>query len=319
MSTAAVPEFQSVLRRIDGRRALLIADEVHHLGAEQQTSLMDERFAFRLGLSATPTRWEDQVGTERITDFFGPVVFEFGIRAAIAAKCLCPYRYEPVLVDLAKDELDTYERVIDEIEAAHDRGDLTEVVRLEEARSRVLNAASGKMERVRQAVAAHPPNRTLFYCASRHQLDAVAEILRTAGYLPRAFTAEEGRDARQALLLGFGAGEIPALVAMKALDEGVDVPETREAYILASSGNPREFIQRRGRVLRLSPGKTHARIVDYVVVPRGRTEYERELVEKELRRVLDFAASAMNADAARAAVWQILDRYQLLHLVGEYV
>ncbi|MEK6227469.1 MAG: DEAD/DEAH box helicase family protein [Chloroflexota bacterium] len=319
ISTAGVSEFQSVLRRIDGRRALLIADEVHHLGAEHHESLMDEKFSYRLGLSATPARWEDEAGTARLFRYFGPVVYEFGVRAAIAARCLSPYRYEPVLVDLDKSELETYDHTVEEIEHAVRERDIVRLGHLEEERVRVLNGAMGKLEKVREAIALDPPSRTLFYCASRRQLDAVSETLRAAGYLPRAFTAEEPSATRQELLSGFAAARIPALVAMKALDEGVDIPETREAYILASSGNPREFIQRRGRVLRLAPGKNRARIVDYVVVPKLRGEYERQLVEKELRRVLDFAASSMNPDAARAVIWPILDAYNLIHLVGEYI
>jgi len=208
---------------------------------------------------------------------------------------------------------------VGEIERAHQSNDFAEVTRLQEERSRVLNTAAGKLERIRDAIERNRPNRTLFYCASRRQLDAVSEMLRANGQLPRAFTAEEDSATRQEILTRFSSGQIPALVAMRALDEGVDIPETREAHILASSGNPREFIQRRGRVLRLAPGKTHARIVDYVVVPTSHGDYEQQLVERELRRVLDFAASAMNADGARAAIWHILDRYQLLHLVGEYV
>jgi superfamily II DNA or RNA helicase len=251
-------------------------------------------------------------------DYFGGVVFEFTIKDAIANGNLCPYVYEPILVELDEDELSEYRAVVGELEDLRRRPDSKPeaFTNLLAKRSSVLNGASGKIERLTSQLSKRAPDRSLFYCSSRLQLGAVADVLRDAGFTPRPFTAEEGRRERVTLLQGFADGVVPALVAMNALDEGVDVPSTREAHILASSGNPRQFVQRRGRVLRTWPGKTHARVIDYVVVPEGSSEYERDLVEREMRRVLDFAETAMNADQARQAVFSILDRFQLIHIVG---
>jgi len=55
------------------------------------------------------------------------------------------------------------------------------------------------------------------------------------------------------------------MLAIKCLDEGVDIPVINKAIILASSSNPREYIQRRGRVLRTHPGKDSAKIWDVLV------------------------------------------------------
>jgi len=318
-TTATLRPFQELSGRIDRDSALLIADEVHHLGTDKGSTLLSDRFAYRLGLSATPSRWKDEAGTERLLDYFGGIVFEFTIGDAIANGDLCPYVYNPILVELAYDELELYRQVMEEMEDVRSRADPKPeaLTALLARRSAVLNEASGKLDRVRGEVAARPPAHSLFYCASRLQLGAVSDILRDAGILPRPFTAEEDRRERSRLLADFASGGLVALVAMNALDEGVDVPSTREAHILASSGNPRQFVQRRGRVLRKHPGKTHARIVDYVVVPEGTTEYERDLVAREMRRVLDFTETAMNADQARQSVFGILDRYDLLHIVGE--
>ncbi len=290
---------------------MFIADEVHHLGADQGSSILRDAFPFRLGLSATPERWGDEVGNRALETYFGKVVFEFGIGAAIAARCLSPYEYLPVLVDLEEDELEAYRDVMADIDgalAAKGEGFDAKVRSLLNRRSDILNTARGKLDAVRRRVTEHPPDRTLLYCASREQMGAVSDLLRDRGIVPAPFTAEEDRTTRQNVLERFAAGAIPALVAMRALDEGVDVPATREAQLLASSGNPREFIQRRGRVLRPSPGKTHATIVDYVVVPEIDARLSQEIAAKEVRRVLEFAGSAMNADAARQRIWGLLDR-----------
>ena len=144
---------------------------------------------------------------------------------------------------------------IDGALAAKGEGFDAKVRSLLNRRSDILNTARGKLDAVRRRVTEHPPDRTLLYCASREQMGAVSDLLRDRGIVPAPFTAEEDRTTRQNVLERFAAGAIPALVAMRALDEGVDVPATREAQLLASSGNPREFIQRRGRVLRPSPGR----------------------------------------------------------------
>jgi len=317
-TTATLKPFEGLLARVDPESALLVADEVHHLGAEKGATLLSDRFKYRLGLSATPSRWKDEAGTERLLEYFAGIVFEFSIGDAIANGDLCPYVYHPILVELANDELEQYREVIEELEDARARGNPSPevIAALLARRSAVLNEASGKMDKLSAEVAARPPDHSLFYCASRLQLGAVSDILREAGVAPRAFTAEEDRHERAGLLAAFDSGSLPALVAMNALDEGVDIPTTREAHILASSGNPRQFVQRRGRVLRTHPGKSHARIVDYVVVPEGAGEYDRDLIAREMRRVLDFTETAMNADQARQSVFSILDRYELLHIVG---
>ena len=154
------------------------------------------------------------------------------------------------------------------------------------------------------------------YCANRKQLSAVMDLLWDRSIASRQFTGEEDRTTRQEILGEFESKVTPAIVAMKCLDEGVDVPFAREAYILASSGNPKEFVQRRGRLLRNAPGKSHAVIHDYVVVPDGRNDREREILKKEIRRVVEFANAASNRTKAVDVIWPALQRNGLLHEVG---
>jgi ERCC4-related helicase len=131
------------------------------------------------------------------------------------------------------------------------------------------------------------------------------------------FTAEEPNAVRQQILADFDSQVLQGLVAMKCLDEGVDVPSTKLAFILASSSNPREFIQRRGRILRRAPGKSEAIIYDFITIPpqswSSGTSFtiERSIVERELKRFREFATSARNKHQALDVIWQIAQRYNI--------
>ena len=162
---------------------------------------------------------------------------------------------------------------------------------------------------------------TLFYCAPG-QIDDVLRLLGCEkGLLVHRFTAEENTRERQQLLADFASGDFQALVAMKCLDEGVDVPSTHAAFILASSSNPREFIQRRGRILRRSPGKECSIIHDLIAVPPTAWDTsqhpptfqaERSIIRRELQRFKEFANPALNKHQALDVIWDIASRYSLL-------
>jgi superfamily II DNA or RNA helicase len=321
LATAGGGKFKRCLRAILEHPTILVADEVHHLGANGAADLLDPRYRWRLGLSATPKRWNDELGTEIVDSYFGGIVFEFSLAEAIAAGRLSPYRYEPVLVDLDREELTEYRRLMDDIEDLAldpETKRSPEMRHLLNQRSVILNGAAGKAATVATLVMGRRLSHTLFYCSSRLQMGAVSDVLRDLGIVPRPFTAEEDRATRAEVLGSFEAGRVPAIVAMRALDEGVDIPDTREAHLLASSGNPREFVQRRGRILRLAVGKTSATLYDYVVVPHGQGHYERDIARREMERVLEFAQSSLNPDVARQRVWPILDAFDLIHLVGGF-
>ena len=149
---------------------------------------------------------------------------------------------------------------------------------------------------------------------------------REVGLRVHRFTAEESTEERQSLLSRFASGDLQGLVAMRCLDEGVDVPNTQSAYILASSSNPREFIQRRGRILRLAPGKTEAKIHDLVAVPSLDTEanrnspiyeVERRILRRELKRFHEFAKTAKNRHRAINEIWHVARVYNLMGIFGD--
>jgi len=150
-------------------------------------------------------------------------------------------------------------------------------------------------------------------------LKAVTRILGTElGYRVSTYTAQNPLTEREELRRQFESGELQGLVAIRCLDEGVDIPAIQTAIILASSGNPRQFIQRRGRILRPYPGKERATLFDTIVLPpeldRETLEIERNLLRKELRRFVEFADLADNAGEARIKLLALQKRYDLLDL-----
>lgn len=311
-ATAALPAMTSLLQRLASTNLLVIGDEVHRLGSEGMDAILPRAAQYRLGLSATPERWEDPAGTARIVEYFGDIVFGYDIDDAISDGVLTPYEYLPVMVELTEGELDEYDRVVAAIDGQLakevGRRDRQALARLSAERAHVLNSASGKLGVVRREV---PPSAThaLAYCANRRQLSAVMDILWDRGIPVRQFTGEEDSKTRQATLAGLEDGSIPIVAAIRCLDEGVDVPAVTTAYLLASSGNPLQFVQRRGRLLRQSPGKSKASIFDLVVAPKSKSARHDALLERELRRVEAFASSALNRDEALARIAPMLDAF----------
>ena len=311
-------DFQSTIGRLTGP-TLLIADEVHHLGAERSRTQLPDNLAYRLALSATPDRWFDDAGTQTLRQYFGETVFEFTLDDAIRHGILVPYRYLPQIIELTDDEFDQYQALSEQIARLVN----TEDDALQDAlkmllikRSRLLNNAREKLRALKDLVEQMDGlHHALFYC-SPEQIDDVASLLGwELGLLIGRFTAQESNTERQQLLVDFDQQILQALVAMKCLDEGVDVPSTRVAFILASSSNPREFIQRRGRILRRAEGKTEAVVYDLIAIPpqtwtnQAAVNSERSIIEHELKRFMEFANSARNKHQALDVIWDIAGRY----------
>jgi len=239
-------EFQGSIARLNGP-SLLIADEAHHLGAERSRQNYPQNIPFRLALSATPDRWFDDVGTAALRAYFGKTVFAFPLEKAIGVS-LTPYYYYPHLVPLTDEELERYEELSAKIARLMNREDEEGQQALKMLlirRAKLLNKAKNKLDVLSELVDAQGAiEHALFYCAPG-QIDDVLRLLGwEKGLLVHRFTAEENPRERQQLLADFASGDLQALVAMKCLDEGVDVPSTRTAFILASTSNPREFIQK---------------------------------------------------------------------------
>jgi DNA phosphorothioation system restriction enzyme len=339
-STLIGDGFQSQVKYLPDR-TLIIGDEAHNLGAPKLEESLPRRIGLRLALSATPQRYFDDGGTQSLFDYFGPVLQpEFTLRDAIAQGALVHYLYYPILVELTEAESIAYLKLTRRIGRAllyrerenvkvGDFEDNEDLKPLLMQRARLIGAAENKLTALRELMATRiDTTHTLFYCSdgsqeagrsSLRQLKAVAKILGVElGYKVSTYTAHTSLAEREVLRLQFESGELQGLVAIRCLDEGVDIPAIQTAVILSSSGNPRQFIQRRGRVLRPHPGKERATIFDMIVLPpdldRETIEVERNLLKKELRRFVEFADLADNAGEARMKLLALQKRYGLLDI-----
>jgi superfamily II DNA or RNA helicase len=311
---------------------VFVADEAHNLGAASSLAALPESAGHRMALTATPERWFDPAGTQALVEYFGDPVIELGLADAIRMGALCEYDYYPVPVRLTEHESQLYSELSQRIgrlfamgaepEGADDDGG-TQLARLLQRRAQLLAHAHGKLDALRDQLLPRAGDRwQLIYCAEgtppqggARQIDEVQRMVGADLKIPsHPYTSEESRDDRQSILSRFKRGDLRALVAMRCLDEGVDVPDARRAFILASTTNPRQFIQRRGRILRRSPEKSVAEIVDFIAVPDGHVdmELERRLLRRELARFADFAATARNAGEALATMRPIRETYALM-------
>lgn len=288
---------------------LFIADEVHNAGAPESQKSMLEIYHKRVGLSATPNRYFDEEGTDIVKNYFGGVIFEYGLSQAIEDKWLTPYNYFPIIVRLSEEEYVEYKEISAQISRAvaiagdsKPNGIRDDVTRLLIKRSKIIKGAINKISQLTALLAELKRgdiSNTLIYCDGMEQLEQAQIILNRLGIINHKFTQSETLELREEILRNFASGTYKALVAIKCLDEGVDVPATKTAVIVASTSNPREFIQRRGRVLRKSAGKSQANVYDFVVVPPGGrssliNKSEKSILQNEFQRVRDFIDTASN-------------------------
>lgn len=315
-------------------KSLIIGDEAHNLGAPRLEESLPRKIGLRLALSATPERYFDEAGTEGIFEYFGPVLQpELTLADAIQQGALVRYAYHPILVNLTAAETKVYARLTTRIGWAlmkEEKSETNEVVTaLLMQRARLIGTAANKLVALRELMRQRlNSSHTLFYCGdgsiegnvsqkSSRQLAEVSRILGAElGYRVNTYTANTPLSEREFLRWQFERGELQGLVAIRCLDEGVDIPAIQTAVILASSNNPRQFIQRRGRVLRPHPSKERATIFDMIVMPpdlgRDTLDVERNLLKKELKRFLEFADLAENAGEARIKLLHLQAKYGLL-------
>lgn len=290
-----------------GVQTMLIGDEVHRLGAERFVSKPPEGFRHRLGLSATPVRQYDDDGTDGLFSYFGEVTYEYGLDRAIGS-CLVEYDYYVEPVTLNWDEVDRFLELTRKVGAAYRpnasfKENKAYAAAVRERRA-FLDIASGKLPALYAALDRHgldPIHHTLIYSSARDssQIEAVQELLDERGISNERITYKETPDVKkvQDTIHRFRSGDVAVLNAMKVLDEGFNIPEIATAFLLSSTGTEREWTQRRGRVLRMAPGKEKATIVDFLVLPPRDAQHPPAVVryiEGELKRVEAFARHSAN-------------------------
>jgi len=307
---------------------MLIGDEAHTLGARSFICNKPEFFDMRLALSATPRRQYDTDGTEEIFEFFGQPVYQFGIDRAIGF-CLAPYNYYVHACTLEDEELDKFERLTRRIVTAMGDGakeDDDKLLRLLIARRRIIETGAAKIALLRAVLNRREPRslkHALVYASAKNpnQFEEIAQVLTDLEIKWAPVTQDTTARSKllERTLRDFKQGICQVILAKKVLDEGVDIPSIREAFIIASSTIEREWIQRRGRVLRKHPDKPWALIHDFLCLPpakfmRGdRSNSLIRIVQNELNRAYEFGGYARNIagtdgvaanlDRIRTAYW----------------
>ena len=290
---------------------LLVADEAHNLGRERFIDKTPDYYEFRLGLSATPVRQYDEEGTAAIFDFFGPVVYRFTLKEAIG-KCLVEYDYYVHPCYLSATEMDQWYGLTELIKKSAWRNKdgkpddyLAKLYRDRRALLETIDSKVSILASLLDKLDLKKLRYTLIYGSDKgpEQLEQLNGILRERGILFHQLTSEEtqNREKTKNIIQSFQQGEIQILTAKRVLDEGVNIPQICQAFILASTTVERQWVQRRGRLLRTCSAinKNHSIIHDFIALPpdisEGMDSDTRSLVRSELSRIQEFASLARNA------------------------
>lgn len=340
-------DFQQLVNQLP-EDLIVIADEAHNIGSKSvRKAFKTLKAQRRIALSATPSRIYDAEGTAEIESFFNdtyPYIVNFSMAKAMEKGRLMNYNYYPVLVVLDDEEMEEYANITRQImwlyDAAGNCKDKSKAERLLQDRKRILHKANDKIGALKKIVRQIGEER-LKYCfvyvpegisdndcstsisndspkIIDHMLQAIKDVYPSTRC--NTYIGEKSKRERRDILEGFREGRIDVLLAMKCLDEGVDVPRTQYGIFASSTGNPRQYIQRRGRLLRKHDDKEHAYIYDMIVIPNSviyniKADYheiERKLVQTELSRVAYFAQLASNYyTEVQPALKSLIDFYEL--------
>lgn len=327
-ATFVLSEMQRFISQINCD-ILLLVDEAHNASADTMKKCLDSKYKYRLGLSATPKKFRDDESTEFIFNYFGGEVYNFDLKRAIEENFLTKYYYYPHIIHLNEQEQEEYNelslKIAQNIKEVNGKVIINDFAKnLLIKRARIIAGASNKLLELRNLFGDYKEkNYILVYCGATksfddekneeiRQIEKVCKILGNEFDMSiHKFTAEETPDERREIIEMFSDGKsLQAIVAIKCLDEGVNIPAIQHAFILASSTDPKEFIQRRGRVLRKFSGKEYAYIHDFVTIPYS-TDSGANLVEAELKRAYEFNVLAENKDDNYDLISELLNEYNI--------
>ena len=335
-----------------GKNTLLLVDEAHNFGAPNLRKMLNPKFEYRLALSATLDRHGDPEGTESLYEYFGDKCIEYSLDRAIREGKLTPYYYYPKIVYLTGRELDQYREISRKISRQYHKNstgtlEITELgKKLLIERSRIVAGASNKVALLKELMQNYrEDSHILVYCGTaqssdflrdtserdeegERQIVSVSKMLGLElGMKVTHFTSAESALEREQIKRQFAdANPYQVIVAIKCLDEGVNIPSIKTAFILASSTNPKEYIQRRGRVLRLAPSKPYATIYDFITLPtpldyvdRGgeNAKLDLSLIKKEIARMREFGEISKNPSDSDKIIKELIETYGLDTIVGE--
>lgn len=302
MGTASCDEFLSKI--CPNEDLFVVADEVHNMGAPANRRFFSYNAGARLGLSATPRRYGDSEGTNAIIDYFDKILLPvYSLEDAIRDGHLCHYFYHPEIVRLTSDEQQNWDNLSKQISKEYaiqktkDNSNISERIKLLLLqRARIVKNARNKISLAVKVIAEHYKigQKWIVYCDNQEQMHDVLTVLNNSsiGRIYQYHSEMSDKIRQETLDQFYNLGGI--IVSIKCLDEGIDIPSTSHALILASSQNPREFIQRRGRILRKSEGKHFAYLFDAIVIPNNFSESDKHtrIVETELVRAINFGINS---------------------------
>uniref|UniRef100_UPI0040473FBE DEAD/DEAH box helicase family protein n=1 Tax=Flavobacterium sp. TaxID=239 RepID=UPI0040473FBE len=295
--------FQSILKSLSRskKHQMLIVDECHHFNNQKGMQYLPKHIQFRLGLSATPYESEEPKYMEK---YFGDIVFQYTLSEAIRNGFLTRYEYHPVLIEFTNTEAKNYIETLRAIE--NNKLKNKHNIVNEDELDRILESLVNKLAKLREIVQnTGVQKKTLFYCGQGYvelqsgerirQLHSVSRMLADLNWRISKITAEESHNDRKLIMDNFLAEHTDAIASIRILDEGIDIPDCRNAYILASQRTERQAIQRRGRVLRLADGKEKAILYDFIITgPKLSSMELQKLYDRELKRAKLFSKDAIN-------------------------
>jgi superfamily II DNA or RNA helicase len=336
LATASTDAFALTWRGIGPEWIQIVGDEVHHLGAPEYRRCLQLPSSRRLGLSATPERQWDEPGTSATVDYFGPTVYTYDIKRAISDGLLCHYRYHPLFAHLGEQEFQQYEDLTLEIKREISRVQhkkqadekeiefvttTTKLSRLLEERSKIKKKAHDKIRILDAALKKELPKPLILFCEDHEQLNDIRSVLirNDADFL--IYTSKQSKQQRSETLRLFRCGDVDVLLAIRCLDEGLDVPDCQACVIVASSTSTREFVQRRGRILRAKDSNKVAELYDIIVLPANvgnvsELRIAEGLIKQELVRVKQMLGAADNEWESRNEIRSELHEYGLDYLAN---
>jgi len=356
ITTNATFSLNKVQNLIKGIKSpiLLIVDEAHNFGSKRLSKLLTDNYTYRLALSATIERHNDDEGTQSIYNFFGKKCIQYTLENAINENKLTRYKYFPIITTLQEEERNIYSQLSFEIRKCivldkfgkpklSEKGKILAI-----KRARIIAGAKNKIFKLKDLLGQYKNNKhILVYCGATtilpdnkdyseideediRQIDSVTDMIgNQLGMTVAQFTSRENIQKRERLKKEFSEGKtLQILVAIKCLDEGFNIPNIRTAFILASTTNPKEYIQRRGRVLRLAPEKEFAEIYDFITLPHNPEEVhsltdeqrkqDLSLVKNEISRAEEFSRLAINMAQANKIISSIKEAYSINEYLLNY-
>lgn len=320
-------------------KTMLVSDEMHNAGSPMYANGLSEGYDYRLGLSATVERYYDDAGTITLREFFGDTVYEISLKRAIEDGFLVGYHYYPIYGDLNADEYEKYQVLTKRIAYLWSLEDIKNRQELEEAlikRARIIRDAESKIVRFTEWVKEHPENASylLAYCSEK-QILLVKDILKKYDKTYSEITSKYPPDPRDRapIIEQFEKGAYDIIIANRVLDEGADIPAARNCIILSSTGNPKQFVQRRGRVLRKYGGtykdgtkKDFANIYDVLIIPDISDRYtkdeiktERQIVISQISRQIEMADAALNRESCMADIRRLAEKFSIKLDAGGHI